>query len=111
MAVDARTKVKRLDSVPPPSASRFDARTRVLLIDDSSVSCARLADLLGGAGFVPYEQPSAIGATRLLVSQAISAVVIDIGILGLCGEKLVGLLRSRRRVDRLVIVIVTSEEQ
>lgn len=110
MAVDARTKVKRLDSVPPPSASRFDARTRVLVIDDSSVSRARLADLLGGAGFVPYEQPSAIGATRLLLSHAISAVVIDLGVLGLSGEKLVGLLRKNPRLDGLVIVVVISEE-
>jgi CheY-like chemotaxis protein len=87
---------------------RYSMRDRVLVIDDATDSRKRTVALLGEAGYVPFEQPSAIGATRRLLSHSIAAVVIDLGMPGLSGEKLIALLRKNPRLDGLVIVVVPS---
>jgi CheY-like chemotaxis protein len=106
MADDARSSRTRSDSVAP--SSRVYLRDRVLVIDDSAASRTTTVALLGAAGYVAFEQPSAIGATRLLLNHAIPAVVVDLGMPGLSGEKLIAVLRKNPRLDGLVIVVVTS---
>jgi CheY-like chemotaxis protein len=106
MRDDARSRPTRSDSVAP--ASRTSLRDRVLVIDDCAASRTTTAALLGAAGYVTFEQPSAIGATRMLLNHAIPAVVVDLGMPGLSGEKLIDVLRKNRRLDGLVIVVVTS---
>ena len=105
-----RIRSTRSDSVAPASTTRASARDRVLVIDDSADSRKRTAALLGAAGYFVFEQPSAIGATRMLLSFSISAVVIDLGMPGLSGEKLIALLRKNPRLDGLVIVVVANAE-
>jgi CheY-like chemotaxis protein len=87
---------------------RCSMRDRVLVIDDSADSRKRTVALLEEAGYVPFEQPSAIGATRKLLNHSIAAVVIDLGMPGLSGEKLIALLRKNPRLDGLVVVVVPS---
>jgi CheY-like chemotaxis protein len=87
---------------------RSSTRDRVLVIDDCADSRKLTVALLADAGYAPFEQPSAIGATRTLINHAIGAVVIDLGIPGLSSEKLIAVLRKNPRLDGLVIVVVTS---
>ena len=68
-----------------------------------------MTNLLGDAGFVVYEQPSAIGATRAIREHSICAVVVDVSMPGLSGDKLVGVLRKNQRLEGLVIIVVTGK--
>jgi len=68
-----------------------------------------MSDLLENAGFVVFEQPSAIGATRAIREHSICAVVVDVNMPGLSGDKLVGVLRKNPRLNGLVIVVVTGK--
>jgi len=68
-----------------------------------------MAGLLSDADFVVFEQPSAIGATRAIRENAIQAVVVDVSMPGLSGDKLVGVLRKNQRLEGLVIVVVTGK--
>lgn len=110
MTDNARSRSTRSDSIAPPSTIRPNAPARVLVIDDSTDSRKRTVALLGEAGYLPFEQPSAIGATRALLNMSIPAVVIDLGMPGLSGEKLIAVLRKNPRLDGLAIVVVTGED-
>jgi len=81
---------------------------RVLVIDDSDIARAAIVGILTDGNFVVFEQPSAIGATRAIREHAIRAVVVDISMPGLSGDKLLGVLRKNQRLDGLVIVIVSA---
>lgn len=105
-AADRRSN--RSDSVAPISSIRGVGRGRILVIDDADDTRDRTVALLSDAGFSPFAQPSAIGATRMLVNLSIPAVVVDLGMPGLSGEKLIAVLRKNRRLDGLVIVVITS---
>jgi len=108
MTNDAPTRTARSDSFAPASSARPSVRERILVIDDNEDSRKRAVVLLGETGYVPFEQRSAIGATRTLLKHAIGAVVIDLGMPGLSGEKLIALLRNNPRLDGLVIIVVTA---
>jgi two-component system, chemotaxis family, sensor kinase CheA len=108
MTADARSRSTRPDSVAPESMLRVPARDRVLVIDDSDDSRMHTVALLGDAGYLLFEQPSPIGATRILLGHAIPAVVVDLGMPGLSGEKLIAVLRKNPRLEGVVIVVVTS---
>lgn len=108
MTDDAASRTRGSDSIAPASTRREVASDRILVIDDSDDSSKHIVALLGDAGFVPFAQPSAIGATRMLVNLAIPAVVVNLGMPGLSGEKLIAVLRRNRRLDGLVVVVVTS---
>ena len=81
---------------------------RVLVIDDFEVARIQLRRLLEAAGFYVVEQPSAIGATRTILVEKIEAVVVDVTMPGLSGDRLVELLRRNPRLQGLVIVIVSA---
>jgi CheY-like chemotaxis protein len=88
-------------------------RIRVLVIDDSDVARAAMVDLLQGAGMETFELASAIGATRTLMRNDIHAVVADVSMPGLSGDKLVGVLRKNTRFSHLAVLLVSgrSEEE
>jgi DNA-binding NarL/FixJ family response regulator len=58
-----------------------------------------------------FEQPSAIGATRAIREHGIRAVVADISMPGLSGDKLLGVLRKNQRLNGLVVVIVSARTE
>src|SRR5262245_15144695 len=86
-----------------------DARHRVLVIDDSVSARTAAKDVLVHAGFEVYALPSAIGATRLILRNRIEAVVVDLSMPGLSGDRLVALIRQNPRLRELIVVIVSGE--
>jgi CheY-like chemotaxis protein len=103
---------------PTPSRTEEPMRTsgswaksneRVLVIADSDEMRELLVDILSSEGFVTFDQPSAIGATRSIRQNAIRAVVVDVGAPGIRGEKVVSVLRENPRLGGLVIVVVTGD--
>ena len=89
----------------------FQAKTNVLVIDDSEIARSHISGILSDANYVVFEQPSAIGATRAIREHSVSAVVVDVSMPGLSGDKLVGVLRKNQRLDGLVVIVVTGKTQ
>jgi DNA-binding response OmpR family regulator len=92
------------------SGSWAKSNERVLVIADSDEMRDILVDVLRPEGFVVFDQPSAIGATRSIRENAIRAVVVDAGAPAARGEKLVSLLRENPRLHGLILVVVTDEQ-
>lgn len=86
-------------------------RVRVLVIDDSEAARAAINGLLAPAGYEVHQLPSAIGATRIILRSAIEAVIIDVSMPGLSGDRLVELLRSNPRFNDLVIILVSGDPE
>jgi CheY-like chemotaxis protein len=84
-------------------------RIRVLVIDDSDAARAAINEVLAPAGYEVMQLPSAIGATRTILRNAVDAVIIDISMPGLSGDRLVELLRSNPRCSELVIIVVSGD--
>ena len=93
--------------------SDFSGKTnlpiKVLVIDDSELARVHFRRILSKAGMEVFEQASAIGATREILKNSIDAVVVDISMPGLSGDRLVGLLREHKRLSHLVIVVVSAK--
>lgn len=84
---------------------------QVLVVDDCDVARATMCEALREAGFSVLEHCSAIGATRTLFDNEIRAVVVDIRMPGLSGDKFVPLLRSNPKLKDLVIVLVSAKSE
>jgi len=81
---------------------------KVLIIDDDEVARELLSSTLEEAGHEVYELPTAIGATREIFRKAIDAVVIDVMMPDINGDKLAKVLRANSRGKHLAIVLVSS---
>jgi CheY-like chemotaxis protein len=98
---------------PPrkPTANRIGHENqRVLVIDDSAVARMAMVELLSNAGFRVFELTSAIGATRTIMQNNIVAVVADISMPGLSGDKLVAVLRKNPRLKHLTLILVSGRD-
>lgn len=84
--------------------------SRILLIDDDDIAREFLAELLREAGHEVFELPSPIGATRTILSQAIDAVVLDVFMPDMDGDKSAKMLRENGRLSGLAIILVSSAE-
>jgi DNA-binding response OmpR family regulator len=91
------------------SGSWVKSNERVLVIADSKETRDLLMGVLMPEGFIVYEQPSAIGVTRSIRQNAIRAVIIDAGIPGIRGDKLISVLRENPRLQGLIVLAVTGE--
>lgn len=85
------------------------SRTRVLVIDDDDVARALQCSVLKAAGHQTFDLPSPIGATRLIQEQNIDAVVIDIVMPALSGDRFAILLRGNPRFKNLGLVLVSGD--
>ena len=83
-------------------------RLRVLVIDDDDIAREMLCDALRDAGHDVHDLPSAIGATRAIFDQNIEAVVLDVMMPSINGDKLARLLRQASRGKHLTIILVSS---
>ncbi|MFZ5895074.1 MAG: response regulator [Myxococcota bacterium] len=81
---------------------------RVLLIDDDDIAREFLAGLLRDAGHEVFELPSPIGATRTILSERIEAVVLDVFMPDMDGDKSAKMLRENSRLADLAIVLISS---
>jgi len=84
-------------------------RVNVLVIDDSESARAGISAVLVNAGFPVFELPSAIGASRTILRNNIGAVVVDVSMPGLSGDKLVTVLRKNGALSTLAIIVVSSD--
>lgn len=84
--------------------------TKVLVIDDDDIARELIVSILQSAGFSVYDLPSPIGATRSIVDNEITVVVLDLLMPVLSGDKLAKMLRSNARLSNLVIVLVSSSD-
>jgi len=87
--------------------AKAKTQAHVLVIDDSDIARAAIAGMLEDE-FEVFDQPSAIGATRAIREHNIRAVVVDISMPGLSGDKLLGVLRKNQRLNGLVVVVVSA---
>jgi CheY-like chemotaxis protein len=81
---------------------------RILVIDDDDISREMLCETLRQAGHEVFDLPSAIGATRAIASGRIEAVVLDVMMPSINGDKLARLLRQASNGEHLTIVLVSS---
>jgi DNA-binding response OmpR family regulator len=81
---------------------------RILIIDDDDVSRELLCNTLMNSGHDVFELGSAMGAARLIFEKEIDAIVVDINLPDLNGDKLVRVLRQNARGQALGIVLVSS---
>jgi DNA-binding response OmpR family regulator len=92
------------------AAARVPAKppTKVLIIDDSDTARAAIADVLTASGYHVFQLASAIGASRTIMRNQIRAVIVDVGMPGLPGDKLVRVLRNNIRTMQLVIIVISG---
>lgn len=82
--------------------------TRILVIDDDEVILFAIADILEEAGYKVHTLASPIGATSVIVREAIDLAVIDVNLPVMQGDSVVRLLASWERVKDLPVVIISG---
>lgn len=86
----------------------FKIDGKALVIDDSETARTAIGNVLSRSGWEVFELPSAIGATRTILRYEIDAVILDLSMPGLTGDKLVSVLRSNPKLRGLVVIIVSG---
>jgi CheY-like chemotaxis protein len=81
---------------------------KVLVIDDCEVARTEMLECLRRARFSASGLESPIGATRVLVDQAIDVVVIDIQMPSIRGDRLATLFRDNPRFADLGVILVSG---
>jgi CheY-like chemotaxis protein len=82
---------------------------RVLVIDDDDISREVLTSTLREGGHEVFELATAIGATMELYRHHIDAVVLDVMMPDINGDRLAKVLRGNSRGRRIVIILVSSQ--
>jgi len=80
----------------------------VLVIDDCEIARAEMTHRLDRAGFKVSNLASPIGATRVIVDQAIDVVVIDVQMPSIRGDRLAALFKGNPRFATLGVILVTG---
>lgn len=81
---------------------------KVLVIDDDDIAREVLCSTLNAAGHETFELQSSIGATRCIYEQKVDAVVIDVMMPTINGDKLARVFRNNAHGEHLGIVLVSS---
>ena len=82
---------------------------KLLVIDDDDIARELLVSTLERAGHQVFELPSAIGATRVIYAEHVDAVVVDVMLPDISGDKLARVLRQNAKGPHLGIVLVSSQ--
>lgn len=97
------------------SSTRTNGHTapgrKVLVIDDDEVALQAIREVLVAAGFEPHCLSSPIGATQVIVTQGIEAVVVDLNMPVMSGDRFITLLRSWDRIRDLPAVLISDSPQ
>ena len=83
----------------------------VLVIDDSEIARASMAAVLNQAGMTVLQLASPIGATRAIMQNNVSVVVVDVLMPGMRGDRLATLFRGNPRFKELGVVLVSGENE
>jgi DNA-binding response OmpR family regulator len=81
---------------------------RILIIDDDDIARELLCSTLKRVGHEVFELATAIGATRAIFQHNVDAVVVDVNLPDISGDKLARVLRQNPRGQSLAIVLVSS---
>jgi CheY-like chemotaxis protein len=84
-------------------------RPRVLVIDDDEIARELLGSELEKAGFEVFSLPSPIGASRLIQINDVDAVVLDVMMPAMSGDRLATLLRQNKRFSNVAVVLVSGK--
>lgn len=93
------------EAIPHKTAN---TRTKVLVIDDDEIAREFLVGVLRRAGFHATALASPIGATKRVIDEGISVVVLDVMMPSMSGDKLANLLRKNPQLGDLGVVLVSS---
>jgi EAL domain-containing protein (putative c-di-GMP-specific phosphodiesterase class I)/DNA-binding response OmpR family regulator len=92
----------------PVTALSIDVEAPILVVDDEAGVRALVARVLRKAGFEVLEAGSGEDALGVVESQAISLVVLDIGLPGISGTDVVRALRARPQTATLPVILLTG---
>lgn len=81
----------------------------ILVVDDSDLARERMTSLLEDGGFRVIALSSPIGSTRAILENDVRAVVIDVLMPGMRGDRLALLFRRNPRLKDLGVVLVSGE--
>jgi DNA-binding response OmpR family regulator len=84
---------------------------KILVIDDDDIAREVLCSTLNAAGHETFELQSSIGATRCIYERRVDAVVIDVMMPTINGDKLARVFRSNAHGEQLGIVLVSSRSR
>jgi CheY-like chemotaxis protein len=90
-----------------PSATK----RRVLVVDDSELACAAVRGALEKAGFEVVTMTTPFGFTNALTREQPALVLLDIGMPGLSGERLVSIVRTKGPPGCKVVFYSAREPQ
>jgi two-component system nitrogen regulation response regulator NtrX len=94
--------------VPTDTPPRSPGRTRVLVIDDDEIALQSISDVLEAAGYEVHTMVSPIGATQVIVAKQIEAVVVDLNMPVMRGDRFIALLRGWDRIRELPTVLISG---
>ncbi|MFT3926426.1 MAG: response regulator [Myxococcales bacterium] len=86
-------------------------KVKILVIDDDEIALEAIREVLVGAGYEPVCMGSPIGATQVIVSQGIEAVVVDLNMPVMTGDRFISLLRSWDRIRTLPAILISESTQ
>jgi diguanylate cyclase (GGDEF)-like protein len=99
---DDTTQILKLDLPAPPT---------VLIVDDDDLVLARLADLVGAAGYRVHTATNGPAALHLLQSSAASVVVTDLNMPGMDGFELCHRIRKQAQPGYVYVVMLTARDE
>jgi CheY-like chemotaxis protein len=86
-------------------------RSKILVIDDDEIALEAIREVLAAAGFEPHCLTSPIGATQVIVTLGIEAVVVDLNMPVMRGDRFISLLRSWDRIRDLPAILISESPQ
>lgn len=92
------------------SRGKAATRGKVLVIDDDEIALEAIRDVIANAGYHVQCLTSPIGATQVIVSQGIEAVVVDLNMPVMRGDRFISLLRSWDRIRDLPTVLISGSD-
>jgi CheY-like chemotaxis protein len=81
---------------------------RVLVIDDDEIALEATRSLLADAGFEVHCLASPIGATQVIMSKQIEAVVVDLNMPVMQGDRFIRLLRSWDKIRTIPTILLSG---
>ncbi len=98
---------------PPPTRSKSESTEslKILVIDDCAVARAEMTDLLSANGYTVSTLASPIGASRVIATEAIDVVVIDVQMPSIRGDRLAALFRGNPKLSHLGVILVTGSSE
>ena len=82
---------------------------RVLVIDDDELVLQVIRDLLENIGYAVFTMVSPIGATQTIMTEQIQAVVVDLNMPVMRGDRFISLLRSWEKIREMPTVLISGE--